>query len=154
MGGVEEALIIFIVKRKLNQPREADRPSPGEQNGLFGLKKSQGGPKLIPSMMSIQIVKMAFLFFTGHRAVCVSLRVTRTKWPCPLSYPGRGITPIFPHKSTPSIWVVWGGEIIVWNVDLHNRYGRKSCSDSPCLISRDSLLCSECWCGYVTDQRS
>ena len=40
MGGVEEALIIFIVKRKLKQHQEADRPSPGEQNGLFGLKKT------------------------------------------------------------------------------------------------------------------
>ena len=39
MGGVEEALIIFTVKRKLNQHQEADRPSPGEQNGLFGLEK-------------------------------------------------------------------------------------------------------------------
>lgn len=80
MGGVEEALIIFTVKRKLNQHQEADRPSPGEQNGLFGLKKkktlSRGGPKLIPTMMSVQMVRMAFLFFMGHRAVRVSLRVT------------------------------------------------------------------------------
>ena len=41
MGGVEEALIIFTVKRKLNQHQEADRPSPGEQNGLFGLEKKK-----------------------------------------------------------------------------------------------------------------
>lgn len=83
MGGVEEALIIFTVKRKLNQHQEADRPSPGEQNGLFGLGKtkqnktlSRGGPKLIPPVMSVQMVRMAFLFFVDHRAVRGSLRVT------------------------------------------------------------------------------
>lgn len=81
MGGVEEALIIFIVKRKLKQHQEADRPSPGEQNGLFGLKKrlSGGVPKLIPSTLSIQMVRMAFLFLAGHRAVCISLRVTMSR---------------------------------------------------------------------------
>ena len=38
-----------------------------------------GGEKLVYSLMSIQVMRIAFFFFTGHRTACVQFRVMRMR---------------------------------------------------------------------------
>lgn len=111
---------------------------------------SRGGPKLTPSMMSVQMVRMAFLFFMGHRAVRVSLRVTMSSFlsgtGCHSHLPPQVQTlPLSCLRRRDHSVECWSPqqireEILQWF--------------SMLLISRESLPGSECWPGYVTDPSS